>query len=91
MASSAQPRTTSAISMTRRRSKRSLTKPPNSSSRICGTDIAIIVRPSAVGRFDSSNTCQAIATSVTPSPISDTVMPAHRRRKPRSRERLQES
>ena len=68
-------RTVSADSITRRRSKRSLTAPPISRHAIVGIVIAIPTVASAVGASDSVYTCHASATRNTPSPSSDTDMP----------------
>jgi hypothetical protein len=48
--------------MIRRRSKRSLTTPPSSSSTMCGTVMAMPTTESAVGAFESWYTCQGRAT-----------------------------
>ena len=85
IAATAAPRTMSEPISTRRRSTRSETAPPNSSSTIVGMVIAMPTIDSAAGAFDSSYTCQAIATRKMPSPTSDAVIPIHSRRKSRWR------
>ena len=76
-------RTTSASSITLRRSYRSLTTPPKSSSKISGTVIEIPSSDKAVGVLESVYACQARATRKAPSPSSDTERPANSRRKSR--------
>ena len=71
--------------MTRRRSKRSLATPPSSASSTCGADTATPTIASADGVFESANTCHASAMSITPSPMSETVIPVQRMRKSRPR------
>src|SRR5579862_2254856 len=80
----ASPRSVSEAIMMRRRSKRSLTTPPKSTSRACGNDIAILTTASAAGAPESVYTCQASATRKIPSPISEMLAPVQRSRKSRS-------
>ena len=54
MSPTASPRRTSAATMTRRRSKRSLTTPPRSRKAMVGTVIVIPTSASAVGALDSA-------------------------------------
>ena len=54
IAATARPRATSAASITRRRSKRSLTTPPTSRNAIVGTVMAMPTTASAVGVFESA-------------------------------------
>src|SRR5689334_1413087 len=77
------PRLRSAYSRMRRRSNRSLIAPPKRRHAIVGTVIAIPTIESAAGVFQSEYAVHAIATRKTPSPTSDTVMPAQSRRKSR--------
>ena len=49
--------------MSDRRSKRSESTPPRSTKRTVGSVQATPTTASAVGAFDSSYTCQAIATT----------------------------
>ena len=81
----ASPRPASASSITRRRSNRSLTAPPTSRHAIVGSDIAMPTIDSAAGAFQSEYAVHAVATRKTPSPTSETLMPAQSRRKSRWR------
>ena len=54
MRPTASPRTTSAATMIRRRSKRSLSTPPSSRKAIVGTVIAIPTSARAVGALESA-------------------------------------
>ena len=81
MAAIAEPRIASERTSTRRRSNRSLTAPPTSRSNTCGTIHATPTSASAVGTFEIAYTCQAIATTYSPSPRNDTVIPAPEQRK----------
>jgi hypothetical protein len=56
------PRKTSARIITRRRSNRSLITPLTSRKSTCGKVQATPTTESAVGAFESSYTCHAIAT-----------------------------
>src|SRR5262245_18764326 len=71
----------SAATSTLRRSNRSLTAPPTSSSSTCGSVCAMPMSASAAGTFESSYACHAMAIIVMPSPRSETVSPAHSSRK----------
>jgi hypothetical protein len=71
------------VSITRRRSKRSLSTPPSSKNAIVETLIAIPTIDRAVGTLESAYTCQASATKKIPSPSSEIDIPVHSRRKSR--------
>jgi hypothetical protein len=83
IATSSTARTASALSITLRRSWRSLTTPPSKSSAISGIVIAMPISDSAVGALLSVYACQATATRKAPSPSSDTQRPMNSRRKSR--------
>ena len=62
IAAVAEPGMASDTMSARRRSKRSLTAPPTSRSKTCGTIQATPTSASAVGTFEIAYTCHAIAT-----------------------------
>ena len=70
----ASARRASPMIISRRRSKRSPSTPPTSRNSTIGSVHATPTIESAVGTFDSSYTCHAIATTEIPSPNSDTVV-----------------
>ena len=78
-------RTTSAHSISSRRSWRSLRTPPSSRNTTVGTVIPMPTIESAAGAFQRTYASQAIAIRKMPSPTSETVMPLQSTRKSRWR------
>ena len=81
----AMPRSALEKISTLRRSNRSATTPPTRTKATIGIVSATPTTASAVGEFQRSKTCQAIATRKKPSPISETVQPSQKSAKSRSR------